>query len=64
MLFRSGRQGVGSGELLALQWERICEELSGIPGETMSGENGHSKADMVRGFYVGLAQEYRRRFEV
>lgn len=62
--FHKGRQGVGSGELLALQWERICEELSGIPGETMSGENGHSKADMVRGFYVGLAQEYRRRFEV
>ena len=62
--FHKGRQGVGSEELLALQWERICEELSGIPGETMSGENGHSKADMVRGFYVGLAQEYRRRFEV
>lgn len=50
--FHKGRQGVGSGELLALQWERICEELSGIPGETMSGENRHSKADMVRGFYV------------
>ena len=62
--FHKGRQGVGSEELLALQWERICEELSGIPGEPMSGENGHSKADMVRGFYVGLAQEYRRRFEV
>ena len=62
--FHKGRQGVGSGELLAMQWERICGELPGTLKEAMSVGNGLSKAGMVRGFYVGLAQEYRRRFEV
>ena len=62
--FHKGRQGVGSGELLATQWERICEELPGTLEEAMTTEHDLSKADMVRGFYVGLAQEYRRRFEI
>lgn len=62
--FHKGRQGVGSGELLVTQWERICRELPGTLKEAMSTENGLSKAGMVRGFYVGLAREYRRRFEL
>ena len=62
--FYRGRQGVGSGEILVTQWERICRELPGTFKEAMSVGNGLSKAGMVRGFYVGLAREYRRRFEV
>ena len=62
--FHKGRQGVGNGELLVTQWERICKELPGTLKEAVSGGNGLSKAGMVRGFYVGLAREYRRRFEV
>ena len=62
--FHKGRQGVGSGELLASQWEQICQELPGALQEALSGGNGLSKAGMVRGFYVGLAREYRRRFEL
>ena len=62
--FHKGRQGVGSGELLASQWEQICQELPGTLQEALSGGNGVSKAGMVRGFYVGLAREYRRRFEL
>ena len=62
--FHKGRQGVGSTELLAAQWEQICRELPGTLQEAEAGENGLSKAGMVRGFYVGLAREYRRRFEL
>lgn len=62
--FHKGRQGVGSGELLVMQWERICEELPGTLREAMAEGNGLSKAGMVRGFYVGLAREYQRRFKV
>lgn len=62
--FHKGRQGVGSGELLAAQWERICEALPGTSEAAADGGNGLNRADMVRGFYVGLAREYQRRFEV
>lgn len=62
--FHKGRQGVGSGELLVTQWERICKELPGTLQEAMCSGNGLSKAGMVRGFYVGLAREYQRRFEL
>lgn len=62
--FHKGRQGVGSGELLIAQWERICEALPETLEEAMTGENGLTRAGMVRGFYVGLAREYQRRFEI
>lgn len=62
--FHKGRQGVGSGELLAAQWQRICEELPGTLEAAKAREKDLDQAGMVRGFYVGLAREYQRRFEV
>ena len=62
--FHKGRQGVGCRELLAAQWERICEELPVTPIEAAAREDGSGGEGMVRGFYVGLAREYQRRFEV
>ena len=62
--FHKGRQGVGSGELLTAQWEQICGGLPGARQEAASWGDRLSRESMVRGFYVGLAREYQRRFEV
>ena len=55
--FHKGRQGVGSGELLARQWEQIRRELP-LPAEP-AADAGLSREQMVRAFYLGLATEYQ-----
>lgn len=55
--FHKGRQGVGSGELLARQWEQIRKELAMPAG--LSADERISREQMVRAFYLGLAAEYQ-----
>ena len=60
--FHKGRQGVGSAELMARQWEQIRKELA-LPEEMARDADG-SREKMVRAFYLGLTMEYQRDFQL
>ena len=59
--FHKGRQAVGSGELLEEQWEEIRKATG---WRTPVIRDAKRKRELlVRAFYTGLTEEYRRRFQ-